>query len=235
MNEILTKIKDFYKKYKKVCKKVCILCCIIFFFIAFDTYIRRAFNNSDLFTSYCEMAVEITFLYYLFGELKMTRESFELTKKEFEMTKENFEWIKKDRREEKTRRELCYFAFIVLDNFANYYKNFIDKNDLIVLKSITNNDKKIVNDLCEKIIEKYPLPFSFCEFVITKSIKDLIRQFQKGERIDDIEIYDCLLEKADHVFTMNALTPNFINKSSKYFNSDDEIDEIYEKLTNFKL
>lgn len=155
--------------------------------------------------------------------------------KEFKMTRQDFEWTRKDRREEKTKRELCYFAFIVLDNFANYYKNFIDKNDLMVLKSITNNDKKIVNDLCEKIIEKYPLPLSFCEFVITKSIKDLIRQFQKGERIDDIEIYDCLLEKANYVFTINALTPNFINKCNKYFNSDKEIDEIYEKLTNIKL
>ena len=76
---------------------------------------------------------------------------------------------------------------------------------------------------------------SFCEFVITKSIKDLTRQFQKGERIDDIEIYDCLLEKANYVFTINALTPNFINKCNKYFNSDDEIDEIYEKLINIKL
>ena len=55
------------------------------------------------------------------------------------------------------------------------------------------------------------------------------------ERIDDIEIYDCLLEKADYVFTINALTPNFINKCKKHFKSYDEIDEIYEKLINIKL
>ena len=65
-----------------------------------------------------ELVVEFVFCYFVWREFKMTRK--------------NFEWTKKDRREEKTKRELCYFAFIVLDNFANYYKNFIDKNDLIV-------------------------------------------------------------------------------------------------------
>ena len=183
--------------------------------------ISKVLEDYDGLMSLAELIVEGIFLLLVLKEFKMTRQSFE--------------WTRKDRREEKTKRELCYFAFIVLDNFANYYKNFIDKNDLIVLKSITNNDKKIVNDLCKKIIEKYPLPLSFCEFVITKSIKDLTRQFQKGERIDDIEIYDCLLEKADYVFTINALTPNFINKCKKHFKSYDEIDEIYEKLINNKL
>ena len=227
MNEVLKKIKDFYKKHKKVC----ILCCIIFC-IAFDIFIRTKFNDSDWFTSYCEMAIEITFLCYLFGENKMTKESFELTKKEFAMTKENFEWIKKDRREEKTKREFCYLVWFVFHEFIKIYKTSLDKQDERALYSMIKDDETI-KKICENIAKKTFLPQSFCEEAIKTPITSLREQLIIGEKINYVSIYDdCLIKSANNIFIKDAVPQTFVDQCKKYFNSDKEIDEIYEKLKN---
>ena len=49
-------------------------------------------------------------------------------------------------------------------------------------------------------------------------------------------MYNYFQDSIYDVLNRNVLSQTFINQiRHKYFNSDKEIDEIYEKLTNFKL
>ena len=45
------------------------------------------------------------------------------------------------------------------------------------------------------------------------------------------DVYKWFIQDEDNILKGDLLPPNFINQTHKYFKSDEEIDEIYEKLT----
>ena len=92
-------------------------------------------------------------------------------------------------------------------------------------------DKETIKKICEDIAKKTFLPQSFCEEAIKNPIILMREQLIDGE-INYFLFYDCLIESANNIFIKDAVTPTFIEQIKIYFNSDKEIDEIYEKLKN---
>lgn len=195
-------------------------------FVFCGTNIFKQFSDwlsgYDGLMSLAELFVEGLFLFFVL--------------KEFKMTRQDFEWTKTDRREEKTKRELHYLAWCAVHVFTKIYKYYYDKQYMGTLHLlIVESDKETIKKICEDIAKKTFLPQSFCEAMIKSSITSLREQFQIGEVIDYYSIYDYFIGWANRIFTTNVLDPKFINQCNKYFKSDDEIDEIYEKLINNKL
>lgn len=169
-----------------------------------------------------------------------------LVLKEFKMTKKSFEWTRKDRREEKTRKELSYFYWYIIRTYACEYKSHLDRYSLskgsnVEIDLMLKGDKKMIQD----IFEKTPLPMDFCQTMIKLLIEDLKQSVLlpcpsynflfsfPSYKCEDV--YKWFIERSNVAVEENALTPIYINQRKTYFKSDDEIDEIYEKLTNIKL
>ena len=93
-----------------------------------------------------------------------------LVLKEFKMTKQDFEWTRKDRREEKTRRELCYFGWFVRHYYTSIYEEILsqclssqgtqaaelkNKLDLILKGDEKNNTQDIRNSTFKYITKAF--------------------------------------------------------------------------------
>ena len=108
-------------------------------------------------------------------------------------------------------------------------KKYQDELELMI-----KGDEKII----QEIFTREPanlLPMPFCQRIIEKEIEILHNLTPPGtSTYNDRDIFTWLTKAIGEILA-NGLTPNGINDSKKHFKSDDEIDEIYEKLTNFKL
>lgn len=154
--------------------------------------------------------------------------------KEFAMTRQDFEWTKKDRREEKTKRELCYFAITVIIAYIMKLKECIEEKDEKEVYRMLSNE--YIDDYCKEVSDEYFLPISFCKEIMKSALSNAYQDswVQDKKKIDVNEFYN-LLVKTNNEYLFGHVTPRFINKCKKHFSSDEEIDEIYEKLTNIKL
>lgn len=178
-------------------------------------------SGYDGLMSAAELVIEGLFLFFVL--------------KEFVMTKENFEWIKKDRREEKTIKAINYFGWFVVYSYMKRYKLFLDKKDKESLFSMVYNEKTIDN-CCKDISDKCLLPISFCQDIIKPFMERVTDQLPATKLFNAKYVYDQLVEQADAFSERkNVFKISFIKQRKKYFKSDDEIDEIYEKLTNIEL
>ncbi|MBQ7537072.1 MAG: hypothetical protein IJT14_03030 [Rickettsiales bacterium] len=156
-----------------------------------------------------------------------------LVLKEFKMTKQIFEWTRKDRREEKTKRELCYFAWVVVNDYIMKLSEFVGKQDEASISSMTSND--YIDDYCKIVSEKCFLPISFCKQIMGMTLFNAYRQsLTPEEKMFDVKKFYAIFAQSANNFLSGAVAP-IISKLSKHFNSVEEIDEIFEKLINIKL
>lgn len=193
--------------------------------------ISKVLEDYDSLMSLAELIVEGLFLL--------------LVLKEFAMTRQDFEWTRKDRREEKTKRELCYFGWFVRHYYTSIYEEILSQclssqgTQAAELKNkldlILKGDEKIIH----KILETVPLsilPRLFCQKMIGDRMKAL-HNFnpQIYSEYDYKEVYKWFIQEENNILKGDLLPPSFIYQSYKYFKSDDEIDEIYEKLTKIGI
>ena len=100
-------------------------------------------------------------------------------------------------------------------------------------------DEDELEKLCKSIKCHFGIPNDFCK----KTIKVFVKPFTKirkaghiknGTKINLVDMYDYFLEHAEKARNnpKTSYTPWFINTLRKYFKSDAEIKEIYEKLTS---
>lgn len=182
--------------------------------------ISKALENYDGLMSLAELIVEGLFLL--------------LVLKEFKMTKQSFEWTRKDRREEKTKRELCYFVVTVLNDYKMRLGGAINKG----YEEAANNiiSESYVQNYCQEVSNTRFLPISFCKETMENAWSYAYQQSQTPEetKIDANRFYNSLVIILSN-FASGFAAPRFINRRKKHFKSDDEIDAIYEKLTNIEL
>ena len=157
------------------------------------------------------------------------------------MTKQSFEWTRKDRREEKTKRELNYFLWYIVTSYRDTFRKFANEyyrskklSDQNRLDLMIKGDEEIIHEIFTQEPANL-LPMPFCQRIIEMEIGILHNLTPPGTFTYDYKDVFTWLTKAIDEILANGLTTNGINDSKKYFKSDKEIDEIYEKLANFKV
>ena len=185
--------------------------------------ISKALEDYDGLMSMAELIVEGIFLL--------------LVLKESAMTIKNFKWMEaeqKEKREEKTKRELSHFAMTVINAYVARLNEVIRKKNKDGIKQMTSDE--YFDDYCQEVSDTCFLPISFCKDIMETALLNAYRESStpKENEFDIQSLYNALA-RTNNEYLGGYVTPRFINKYKKYFNSDDEIDEIYEKLTNIKL
>jgi hypothetical protein len=180
----------------------------------------------EFITSWILLPIEIVFLCLMLWEFKYIRKE------------------QKEKREEKTKRELNYFLWYIVTSYRKAFRVFANK----YYSSKGLSDEKKYKDRLElmlkgdeniihEIFTQEPanlLPMPFCQRIIEMEIGILHDLTPPGTfTYNDRDIFTWLTKAIDEILA-NGLTPNGINDSKKYFKSDKKIDEIYEKLINFK-
>ena len=199
------------------------LCLLIKFLPNSIEWLGIKSENKDSLMSFIELIIEGIFCILVLKEFKMTRKSFEWQKKEQE-----------EKKDKKIEEKIKYFAWLVMDDFKNSYKEMLDKHKKKELLLILQCNEKILDIYCKDRAERYFLPVSFCKTILTSSIKQLTKQWSEGESIDFFVIYDYFIGWSNRIFTTDVFTPYFIKNLNKYFKSYREIEEIYNKLMQDK-
>ena len=107
--------------------------------------ISKALEDYDGLMSLVGLIVEGLFLFFVL--------------KEFKMTKKSFEWTRKDRREEKTKNELCYFALTVTSAYITRLIDCIAENNEKEFDRMLS--KEYIDDYCKEMSDECFLPIFF--------------------------------------------------------------------------
>ena len=172
----------------------------------------------EFITSWILLLIEIVFLCLMLWEFKYIRKE------------------QKDRREGKTGSELCYFALSVVSEYVTRFNELIgiEKQNEEGIKKMLSGE--YVDNYCKEVSDNCFLPLSFCKEIMNSALSNALRysRMKDEDELNTVNFYNSLA-RTNNEYSGGHVTPRFINKCKKHFKSDDEIDAIYEKLTNIKL